>query len=75
MEAIVLLSDMDPDPTPESILCCDSTVGTYKHSDSEKKGMNERREIKDRMTRSGFNPIQARLFWSCCGQRVHCAPF
>ena len=31
-----------------------STVGAYKHSDPEKKGKKERREIKDRTRRSGF---------------------
>ena len=29
-------------------------VGAYKHSDPEKKGKKERREIKDRTRRSGF---------------------
>ena len=47
---MALLSNMDPDPTPPSTLCCNSTVRAYKHSDLEKKG-KERREIKDR-TRS-----------------------
>ena len=51
---MALLSDTDPDPTPRSTLCCDSTVGAYKHSDPEKKGKKERREIKDRMRRSEF---------------------
>ena len=49
-----LLSDMDPDPTPRSTLCCDSTVRAYKHSDPEKKGKKERREMTDRRRRSGF---------------------
>ena len=52
---MALLSDTDPDPTPQSILCCDSTVRAYKHSDPEKKGKKERREIKDRTRRSGFH--------------------
>ena len=30
--AMALLSDTDPDPTPRSTLCCDSTVAAYKHS-------------------------------------------
>ena len=51
---MAILSDTDPYPTPRSTLCCDSTVGAYKHSDPEKKGKKERREIKDRMRRSGF---------------------
>ena len=50
---MALLSDTDPDPTPRSTLCCDSTAA-YKHSDPEKKGKKERREIKDRTRRSGF---------------------
>ena len=50
---MVLLSDTDPDPTPQSTLCCDSTVGAYKHS-NQKKGKKERREMKDRTRRSGF---------------------
>ena len=50
---MALLSDTDPDPTPRRTLCCDSTVGAYKHSDPEKKGKKERREIKDRTRRSG----------------------
>ena len=36
---MALLSDTDPDPTPPSTLCCDSTVGACKHSDPEKKGV------------------------------------
>ena len=51
---MALLSDTDPDPTPESTLCCDSTVGADRHGDLEKRGKKERREIKNRM-RSGFN--------------------
>ena len=51
---MALLSDADPDPTPPSTLRCDSTVGAYKHSDPEKKGKKERREMKDRTRRSGF---------------------
>ena len=51
---MVLLSDRYPDPTLPSTLCCDSTVGAYKHSDPEKKGKKERREMKDRARRSGF---------------------
>ena len=51
---MALLSDTDPDPTPRSTLRCDSTVGDYKHSDLEKKGKKERREIKDG-TRSEFH--------------------
>ena len=50
---MALLSDTDPDLTPRSTLCCDSTVGAYRHSDPEKKGKKERREIKDRTRRSG----------------------
>ena len=53
--AMAFLSDTDPDPTPPSTLCCDSTVGAYKHSDPEKKGKKERRKIKDRTRRSGFH--------------------
>ena len=53
--AMALLSDTDPDPTPRSTLCCDSTVGAYKRSDPEKKGKKEGREIKDRTRRSGFH--------------------
>ena len=45
-QAMALLSDTDPDPTPPSTLCRDSTVGAYKHSDPEKKGKKERRELK-----------------------------
>ena len=52
---MALLSDTDPDATLRSTLCCESTVGAYKHSDPEKKGKKERREIKDRMRRSGFH--------------------
>ena len=52
---MALLSDTDPDPTPRRTLCCDSTVGAYKHSDPEKKGKKERREIKDRTRRLGFH--------------------
>ena len=52
--AMALLSDMDPYPTPRSTPCCDSTVGASKHSDPEKKGKEERREIKDRTRRLGF---------------------
>ena len=52
---MALLSDTDPDPTPRSRLCCDSTVGAYKHSDPEKIGKKERREIRDRTRRSGFH--------------------
>ena len=52
---MALLSDADPDPPPRSTLCCDSTVGAYKHSDPEKKGKKERREVKDRRRRSGFH--------------------
>ena len=52
---MALLSDTDPDPTPRNTLCSDSTVGAYKHSDPEKKGKKERREIKDRTRRSGFH--------------------
>ena len=52
---MALLSDTDPDPTPRSTLCYDSIVGVYKHSDPEKKGKKERREIKDRTRRSGFH--------------------
>ena len=51
---MALLSYTDPDSTPRSTLCCDSTVGVYKHSDPEKKG-KERRETKDRTRRSGFH--------------------
>ena len=51
---MALLSDTDPDPTPQSTLCYDSTVGAYTHSDPEKKGKKERREMKDRTTRSGL---------------------
>ena len=43
---MALLSDTDSDPTPRSALCCDFTVGAYKHSDPEKKGKKERRELK-----------------------------
>ena len=50
---MALLSDTDPDPTPPSTLCCDSAVEAYKHSDPEKTGKKERREMKDR-ARSGF---------------------
>ena len=53
---MVLLCDTDPDPTPRSTLCCDSTVGAYKHSDPEKKGKKEKRN-KDRTRRSGFHII------------------
>ena len=52
---MALLSDTDSDQTPRSTLCCDSTVEAYKHSDPEKKGKKERREIKDRTGRSGFH--------------------
>ena len=38
---MALLSDTNPDPDPQSTLCCDSTVGAYKHSDPEKKGKKE----------------------------------
>ena len=48
-------SDTDPDPTPPSTLCCDSTVGAYNHVNMEEKGKKERREITDRTRRSGFN--------------------
>ena len=61
---MALLSDTDPDPTPRSTLCCDSTVGGYKHSDPEKKGKKERIEIKDRTRKSGFhvnNQYQTRI--------------
>ena len=51
---MALLSDTDPDPTPPSTLCCDSTVGAYKHSDPEKKRKKERREMKDR---NGYSAI------------------
>ena len=43
---MALLSNTNPDPTPRSTLCCDSTAGSYKHSDPEKKGKKERRELK-----------------------------
>ena len=43
---MALLSDTNPDSTPRSTLCCDSTVGAYKHSNPEKKGKKERRELK-----------------------------
>ena len=43
---MALLSDTDPDPTPRSTLCCDSTVGAYKHSDPENKGKKKRRDLK-----------------------------
>ena len=51
---MALLSDTDPDATPRSTvtLCCDSTVGAYKHRNPKKK---ERREKIDRMRRSGFH--------------------
>ena len=49
---MALLSDTDPDPTPRSTQCCDSTVGAYKNSDPEKKGKKERKEIKDRTRES-----------------------
>ena len=52
---MALLSDTDPDPTPQSTLYCDSTVGAYKHSDPEKKGKKERRQIKHRTRRSEFH--------------------
>ena len=52
---MALLSHTDPDLTPRSTLCCDSTVGAYKHSDPEKKGKKERIEIKDTTTMSGFH--------------------
>ena len=52
---MAVLSDTGIDPTPRIPLCCDSTVGAYKHSDVEKKGKKERREIKDRTRRSGFH--------------------
>ena len=51
---MALLSDTDPDPTPRSTLCCDSTVEAYKHSDPKKKGKKERREIKDRTRKRDF---------------------
>ena len=44
---MALLSDTDPDPTPRSTLCCDSTVEAYKHSGPEKKG-KKRKENNDR---------------------------
>ena len=43
---MALLSDTDPDLTPQSTLCCNSIVGAYKHSDPERKGKKERRELK-----------------------------
>ena len=52
---MAFLSDTDPDPIPRSTLCCDSTVEAYKHSDPEKKGKKERREILDRTRRSRFH--------------------
>ena len=51
---MALLSNTYPDPTLRGTPFCDSTVGAYKHSDPEKKGKKERREMKDR-TRSGLN--------------------
>ena len=61
---MVLLSNTDPDPTPQSTLCCESTMRAYKHSDPEKKGKKGRLEIKDRTRRSGFhvnNQYQTRI--------------
>ena len=57
---MALLSDTDPDPTLPSAQCCDSTVGAHKHSDQEKKGKKERREMKDRTRRSGFIVIASK---------------
>ena len=54
---MALLSDTDPDPTPRSTLCCDSTVEVYQHSDPEKNGKKDRREIIDRARRSGFHSV------------------
>ena len=48
---MVLLFGTDPDLTLTNTLCCDSTVGAYKHRTQRRK--KERREMKDRM-RSGF---------------------
>ena len=55
---MAFLSYTDSDPAPPSTLCCDSTVRAYKHSDPEKKGKKERREVKDRRRRSGFIIIE-----------------
>ena len=58
---MALLSDTDPDPTRQSTLCCGSAVGAYKHSDPEKKGQKERREMKDRTRRSGFTSLRLNI--------------
>ena len=67
---MALLSDMDPDSTPRSTLCCDSTVGAYKHSDPEKKGRKERRELKDRMRTSGFQVKKSVLNTNPSGETI-----
>ena len=54
---MALLSDTDPDLTPRNTLCCNSTVGAYKHIDPEKKGKKERRELKTE--RGGWDFIYA----------------
>ena len=49
---MVLLFGTDPDLTLTNTLCCDSTVGAYKHSDPEEKG---------RGYKSGINPMGSSL--------------
>ena len=71
---MALLSDTDPDLTPRSTLCCESTVRAYKHSDPEKRGKKERRELKaeqggrDFMYTFNIKQIQA-------GKQIHTSFF
>ena len=49
---MALLSDTDPDPTPRSTLCCDSTVGTYKQGSNPGRRVQPTNRVQIRV--AGF---------------------